>query len=213
MENIKNIFCIGRNYAKHAEELGNQIPKSPLIFSKPTGSLVKAENQDILFPSDRGPVHYEAEIVLFIGKEVGSTFEVEDVVDKMALGIDFTLRDEQTRLKEKGHPWLKAKGFKNAALVTEFWPFPGLNTCQETDFTLVQNGNEVQRGNIQNMMFDFHRIIKDCHDLFGLAPGDIIYTGTPEGVGQITAGDEYVLKWGEKEKGRFTVNKYERTGR
>jgi 2-keto-4-pentenoate hydratase/2-oxohepta-3-ene-1,7-dioic acid hydratase in catechol pathway len=205
MEEIRNIFCIGRNYAKHATELGNEIPSSPIIFSKPTHSLAKANGSKVLFPGGRGEIHHELEIVLSIGKEIPAEFEVEDVVGEIALGIDFTLRDEQAKLKEKGHPWLKAKGFKNAAIVTDFWSFPGVATCKETEFSLVKNGDVVQAGIITDMMFDFKRIIEECHYYFGLNKGDVIYTGTPEGVGAIEHGDEFKLVWGTEEKGSFIV--------
>jgi fumarylpyruvate hydrolase len=205
MEEIKNIFCIGRNYANHALELGNAIPTSPILFSKPTYSLVKADGSKILFPGDRGEIHHELEIVIHIGKEVTADFQVEDVVDKVALGIDFTLRDEQSKLKAKGHPWLKAKGFKNSAIITDFWDFPGIEACKAVDFSLLRNGNVVQLGNIKDMMFDFKQIIEQCNYYFGLTKGDVIYTGTPEGVGPIQHGDDFKLMWNDEEKGSFTV--------
>ncbi|WP_096435184.1 fumarylacetoacetate hydrolase family protein [Alteribacter populi] len=205
MEQIKNIFCIGRNYANHATELGNEIPSSPILFSKPTHSLVKADGKDILFPGGRGDIHHELEMVIYIGQEVTAGFHVEDVVEKIALGVDFTLRDVQSKLKAKGHPWLKAKGFKNSAVVTDFWDFPGIEICKETDFSLVKNANVVQVGNIENMLFDFKQLIEHCHGYFGLNEGDIIYTGTPEGVGPIQHGDVFRLMWGNDEKGRFPV--------
>jgi 2-keto-4-pentenoate hydratase/2-oxohepta-3-ene-1,7-dioic acid hydratase in catechol pathway len=205
MEEIKNIFCIGRNYAKHATELGNQIPSSPIIFSKPTHALAKANGEKIVFPGNRGEIHYELEVVIYIGKDISTEFQVDDVVEKMALGIDFTLRDEQSKLKAKGHPWLRAKGFKNAAVVTGFWEFPGVESCKQTTFSLLINNKEVQIGNITEMMFDFKRMIEECNQNFGLKKGDIIYTGTPEGVGAIHNEDEFRLVWGEEEKGRFIV--------
>ncbi|MDQ0253983.1 2-keto-4-pentenoate hydratase/2-oxohepta-3-ene-1,7-dioic acid hydratase in catechol pathway [Evansella vedderi] len=205
MDQIKNIFCIGRNYANHAKELGNEIPSSPILFSKPTHSLVKADGKSISFPKNRGEIHHELEIVLYIETEVPEIFEVEEVVSKMALGIDFTLRDEQAVLKEKGHPWLKAKGFRNSSVITEFWSFPGIDACTKTDFSLLKNGHTVQIGNITDMMFDFKEIIKQCNQYFGLGKGDILYTGTPEGVGAIKHGDTLALRWGNEEKGRFSV--------
>jgi fumarylpyruvate hydrolase len=205
MEEIKNIFCIGRNYANHALELGNAIPTSPILFSKPTHSLVKADGSSILFPSDRGEIHHELEIVIHIGKEFTGDFQVEDVVDQVALGIDFTLRDEQSKLKAKGHPWLKAKGFKNSAVITDAWKFPGIDACQAVDFSLLRNGNVVQLGNSKDMMFDFKQIIEQCNYYFGLNKGDVIYTGTPEGVGPIQHGDDFRLMWNDEEKGSFTV--------
>lgn len=205
MDNIKNIFCVGRNYADHAKELGNAVPTSPIFFSKPTHALVQADGSSILFPDNRGDIHHELEIVLFVKKQVEGNFELEDVIGKVALGIDFTLRDEQSKLKEKGHPWLKAKGFKNSAVITEFWDFPGLSACLDTDFSLKKNDTIVQVGNIKNMLFDCRRIIEECNDYFGLNEGDIIFTGTPEGVGPIRDNDTLQLFWGEELKGSFTV--------
>ena len=207
MKEIKNIFCIGRNYAKHAKELGNEVLTSPILFSKPTHSLVKADGEYITFPADRGNIHYELEIVLYIEKDIPVEFEVEDVVKNMALGIDFTLRDEQTTLKENGHPWLKAKGFRNSAVLTDFWEFPGEEICSNSNFSLIINGSTVQLGNTKDMIFNFKQIIEECNHYFGLSKGDIIYTGTPEGVGSIKNKDEFKLLWGDEEKGRFTVVK------
>ncbi|TMW73386.1 fumarylacetoacetate hydrolase family protein [Alteribacter natronophilus] len=202
MEQIKNIYCIGRNYASHAQELGNKVPKRPLIFSKPTHSLRKADGT-VELPADRGEIHYEAEIVLKIGRTPGDSFTVEEVVDAMALGIDFTLREEQTHLKEKGHPWLRAKGFKNAAVLTDFWDFPGTETCVTTEFSLVQNNDTVQSGKASDMIFDFQSLIAECRDCFGIGPGDIIFTGTPKGVGKTQNGDLFSLFWGNERKGEF----------
>src|SRR5699024_3655183 len=99
---IKNIFCVGRNYVKHARELGNDVPDKPMIFTKPTNSIIYADNQQIKFPRHQGEIHYEIEVVLYIGKEVTRPLQVDNIVTKMALGIDFTLRDVQSALKEKG---------------------------------------------------------------------------------------------------------------
>ncbi|MCD8510887.1 MAG: fumarylacetoacetate hydrolase family protein [Bacillus sp. (in: Bacteria)] len=205
MDIIKNIFCVGRNYADHAKELGNDIPSTPLLFSKPTHSLTKADGNTVQMPGERGPVHHELEIVLFINSKIPTKFSVEEVVGKMALGIDFTLRDEQEVLKKKGHPWLKAKGFPNAAVVTDFWDYPGTEHCKTVNFSLQKNGTTVQSGNIQSMLFSFHRIIEECNYYFGLGEGDIIFTGTPEGVGPVRDGDALQLFWGKEQKGSFTV--------
>ncbi|WP_017728741.1 fumarylacetoacetate hydrolase family protein [Halalkalibacterium ligniniphilum] len=206
MNEIKNIYCIGRNYAKHAVELGNAIPEKPILFSKPTRALTVAKGQTVLFPSNRGEIHHELEIVLHVSKDVKQGDHVEDVIDKMALGIDFTLRDEQSELKKQGHPWLRAKGFKSSAIVTDFWAFPGIEACRNTNFSLTKNGDIVQQGNIQDMMFNFQQIIEQISEAFGLGTGDIIYTGTPEGVGAIQSNDEFRFYWGEEEKGSFIVS-------
>lgn len=202
---IKNIYCIGRNYAKHAHELGNEIPEEQILFSKPTHALVYAEGQTIQLPKDKGDIHHELEIVLRVSQDVKKGDKVDDVVGHMSLGLDLTLRDVQSSLKEKGRPWLRAKGFKNSAVTTSFWNFEGTDSCNGVDFSLVINGEVVQKGNIKDMLHDFQAMIDECEECFGLGEGDIIYTGTPEGVGPLHSGDVCVLFWDDEEKGRFIV--------
>lgn len=203
---IRNIFCIGRNYANHAKELGNVIPDQPLVFSKPTNALSFADGRTINYPINQGEIHHELEIVLYIGQTIETNnFLVDDVVTKMALGIDLTLRDIQSELKQKGHPWLLAKGFKNAAIVTDFWNFPGEAHCKEKDFSLMCDDKVVQKGNISTMIFSFQTLLDYIHENFGLSKGDIIYTGTPEGVRPIVDKENYELWWGNELKGRFAV--------
>lgn len=204
---IKNIYCIGRNYKKHAEELGNEVPDKPLLFSKPTSALSEANGSVITYPNDKGEIHHELEIILYVGNEVKDGFKTDDIITKMALGIDFTLRDVQSALKKKGHPWLIAKGFRNSAIRTEFWDFPGEAKCKETDFSLIRNNETVQQGNTNALIFDFQTLLEYIHQEIGLSKGDIVYTGTPEGVGPIADKEEYTLKWGEEVKGSFIVSK------
>ncbi|WP_100406504.1 fumarylacetoacetate hydrolase family protein [Bacillus solitudinis] len=204
MSGINNIFCIGRNYAKHATELGNEIPDSPILFSKPTHALASASGHTLTFQKGKGEIHHELEIVLLIDRPVKKGDKLEDVVSKMALGVDLTLRDIQSDLKKKGQPWLRAKGFKNSAIITDFWKFSGVEQCE--NFYLVNNGRVIQEGNVQDMIFDFQSIIDECEDVFGLGTGDIIFTGTPEGVGPISDGDVFKMYWGEEEKGQFQVS-------
>ncbi|MUV36815.1 3-fumarylpyruvate hydrolase [Lentibacillus sp. JNUCC-1] len=166
---IQNIFCVGRNYAEHAEELGNTVPERPLIFTKPTHSAVTATGNKIALPHDSGSVHYEAEVVLYIGKDIEETVAVDEVFTHMALGIDFTLRDVQTELKNKGHPWVLAKGFKNAAVLTEFWSFPGEAACLGKTFSLVKNGATAQIGDMNDLIFDFTTLLTYINIHFGLA--------------------------------------------
>ncbi|MFC0561733.1 fumarylacetoacetate hydrolase family protein [Halalkalibacter alkalisediminis] len=200
-----NIYCIGRNYAKHATELGNAIPEEPILFSKPTHALVETKGQSIGLPWELGEIHHEIEIVLRIDREVKAGDRLSDVVSQMALGVDLTLRDVQSKLKEKGHPWLRAKGFRNSAIITPFWSFGGEEECEKTDFHLIKNGETVQHGNSKDMMFNFQAIMEECVQCFGLGEGDLIFTGTPEGVGPVTSGDHCRLLWGAEEKGQFTV--------
>jgi fumarylpyruvate hydrolase len=205
MNQIRNIYCVGRNYRLHAEELGNAVPTSPFLFSKPTHALVQADGKAIMLPGNQGEVHYETELVLHIACSYEPGMKVEDIVDKMALGIDFTLRDVQSELKKKSHPWLRAKGFPNSALLTSFHAFPGVAACQETDFALVKNGEQVQQGNTRDMLFDMQTIIEFTAEHFGLGEGDIIYTGTPAGVGPVADGDKLELLWGEDVWGTCTI--------
>lgn len=204
---IRNIFCIGRNYVNHAVELGNAVPDQPMVFSKPVNSLVYADGQEIGYPENRGEIHHELEIVLYIGEDItDDDVQVDKVVTKMALGVDLTLRDVQSELKKKGHPWLLAKGFKNAAIVTEFWDFPGEVACRKKNFSLLRDGEAVQEGNMTSMIFSFQTILAYIQANFGLKKGDIIFTGTPEGVGPIADGEKYELQWGEERKGSFTIH-------
>jgi|SRR5690625_528752 len=207
---INNIFCVGRNYRKHAEELGNTIPKEPIIFSKPTHSIVYAQGQQISYPLEDGEIHYEIEVVLRIKDQPkGNNFTVNDSISHLGLGIDLTKRDLQTKLKERGYPWLLAKGFKNAAILTDFWDFPGEEICKGVDFSLTKNGHIVQKGNISQLIFPFEKLLRYIHQHFGLKKGDIVFTGTPEGVGPISHGDFFEMWWGEERKGEFKVKTYE----
>lgn len=202
---IRNIYCIGRNYRLHAEELGNEVPKSPMLFTKPTHSLVETRGQEITLPAGQGDVHYEVEFVIHIAREYQPGMMVEELVDRMALGIDLTLRDVQSQLKQKGHPWLRAKGFRNSAIITPFRSFPGVAACQQIDFSLLKNGEQVQRGNIGDMIFDLQTIIDFTATHFGLGAGDLIYTGTPAGVGAVADGDQLQLIWGEELLGDCSI--------
>ncbi|SEM22219.1 2-keto-4-pentenoate hydratase/2-oxohepta-3-ene-1,7-dioic acid hydratase (catechol pathway) [Mesobacillus persicus] len=199
-----NIFCVGRNYANHAKELGNALPQQPVLFSKPSRAFVETNGQAISVPQHLGQVHYEIEVVLKIDREVKQGESVWDVVSQIALGLDLTLREVQKELQTKGHPWLRAKGFKHSAIVTPFWDIRE-QEAYNTEFSLLKNGNLAQKGQIKDMIFNLQTIIDECENCFGLGEGDIIFTGTPEGVGPLHSGDLYQLYWGKEEKGRFTV--------
>jgi fumarylpyruvate hydrolase len=205
MDRIRNIYCVGRNYRLHAEELGNAVPTTPFLFSKPTHALVEANGAEITLPANRGEVHHELELVIRISKTFEKGMKVEDVVDSMTLGIDFTLRDVQSELKKKSHPWLLAKGFPNSGVLGAFRTFPGVQACELVDFSLLKNGEQVQRGNIKDMLFNLQTIIEFSAANFGLGEGDIIYTGTPAGVGPVGNGDKMSMIWGEESVGEFTV--------
>jgi fumarylpyruvate hydrolase len=206
LDSIRNVFCIGRNYKLHAAELGNDVPSAPMVFSKPTHALAHMEGQAIALPGDRGELHYEAELVVRIGSNYDPKQPQISMIDGLALGVDFTLRSVQDELKQLGHPWLKAKGFKNSAPITEFIPFPGLAALTKEDFTLQINGSEKQRGNMTDMIFDLQTILVYCETHFGLGEGDIIFTGTPAGVGAVRHGDVFEVSLGSSLKGTFSVH-------
>jgi 2-keto-4-pentenoate hydratase/2-oxohepta-3-ene-1,7-dioic acid hydratase in catechol pathway len=202
---IRNIYCVGRNYAQHAAELGNAMPEKPMIFLKPTHSLVNMKGQAVKLPSDSGEVHYEAELVLRIGQDYRPGIRVDELADAMALGIDFTLRDVQDEVKKKGLPWFPSKGFLNSAAITDLTPFPGFEAVQRMEFMLRKNGQEVQRGKAGDMIFNLQVIVDFIGTLYGLGQGDIIYTGTPAGVGPVKDGDRLELLWGGESAGEITV--------
>lgn len=181
------IFCIGRNYVDHAKELNNPVPSEPLVFMKPPTALLRA-NKPFYHPDFSENIHYEVELVLKIdknGKCVNEQF-ASSYYSSIALGIDFTARDIQAKCKEKGHPWEKAKGFDNSAVLSEFHP---LDKNKPVVFSLKKNGVIVQNGNSEDMIFDFNKLIIHLTTYFTLQQGDIIYTGTPAGVGKIEIGD------------------------
>ncbi|MCY9664075.1 fumarylacetoacetate hydrolase family protein [Paenibacillus alginolyticus] len=204
-EAVRNIYCVGRNYRAHAAELGNDVPDQPMIFTKPTHALASMNGEELTLPGNQGEIHYETELVLHIAKPYTEGIQVDDIVDKYALGIDFTLRDVQNVIKKKGQPWLPAKGFLKSAPISTFRPFPGASKLAESNFQLRQNGQVVQNGNISNMIFDLQTIIDYIAKHYGLGAGDIIFTGTPEGVGPVHQGDRLELLWGEEVFGAVTI--------
>jgi fumarylpyruvate hydrolase len=205
MKEIRNIYCVGRNYVLHAKEMNSKVTATPFLFAKPTHALVTTDGGDVVLPGNRGEVHHELEVVVHIAKDYQVGMKVDEIVDEMALGIDFTLRDVQSELKQKGLPWLIAKGFKNSGLLTGFQAFPGTAAAEEVTFSLLKNAETVQHGQLKEMIFNLQTIIDFCGEHFGLAKGDIIYTGTPAGVGPVTTGDRLALKWGEETLGACTI--------
>lgn len=202
---IRNVYCVGRNYRLHAEELGNSVPSEPMIFMKPSHAIVPMDGSTIALPGGRGEVHYEAELVLRIARDYRPGMAVDELVDVMAFGIDFTLRDVQNKLKDKGHPWTAAKAFLNSAPLTPYTAFPGAADTAAEDFELRKNGEVVQRGNIGNMIFPLQEIVDYIAENYGLGEGDLIFTGTPEGVGPVATGDQLELLYGGRALGSCTV--------
>jgi acylpyruvate hydrolase len=184
------IICIGRNYAKHAKELNNEVPDHPMIFMKPPSALL-VNNKPFYYPEFTKDLHYELEIVLKIGKN-GKHVQPEfahQYYSEVALGIDFTARDIQAQCKKKGHPWEIAKGFDNSAVLSPFVSIDQLN-AKAIEFELHKNGKKVQHGNTKDLIFSFDDIIVYASKFFKLQMGDLIYTGTPEGVGPVKIGDK-----------------------
>lgn len=186
------VFCIGRNYAEHIAELGNERPESPVIFTKPATSLVSAAQRDIPFPRSGECPHYETEIVVLIGRE-GYPADAQDAVNWISgigAGLDLTLRETQNVLLPKGLPWDICKGFDHSAPVGTFSPFSGTaEDLRRLRFTGAVNGRICQRGDSSLMIFPIPELIMSIARYWRLLPGDLIFTGTPPGVGRLNPGD------------------------
>jgi len=186
------IICIGRNYTEHIEELANEKPKEPVIFLKPDSAII-LKNNPFIIPPFSDDVHYEVEVLVKIsrvGKHIDQKF-AHKYYNEIGLGIDFTARDLQSKLKEKGLPWEKAKAFDGSALISKFMPKEKFN-LNELSFQLFKNNQLVQDGNTANMLWKIDEIIAYVSKYFTLKIGDIIFTGTPAGVGKVAYND--VLK-------------------
>lgn len=200
-----NIYCIGRNYKLHALELGNEVPESPMVFTKPSHALAPMDGREITLPGHLGEVHFELEIVLRIGEGYALGAQADACVDAMALGLDLTLRDVQSKLKAKGHPWLAAKGFKASAPIGRWLPYPGTAALEQQSFTLLRNGEIAQQGCSRDMLFGVSELIRHIEEGYGLGPGDLIFTGTPAGVAALRDGDRLETLWGEEKLGECVV--------
>lgn len=194
------IICIGRNYAQHAKELGNEVPKEPVIFLKPETALIP-KGQPFFYPQHSQDVHYEAELVVRIdrvGKHIEEQFS-HRYYNSIGIGIDFTCRDIQSQCKAKGLPWEKAKAFDSSAPVSqEFIQLDQLSDPDDIEFHLLKNGEEVQRGSSKDMIFSIDRLISEVSKYFTLKIGDLLFTGTPAGVGPVSIGDTLEGFIGEK---------------
>jgi acylpyruvate hydrolase len=185
------IIAIGRNYAEHAKELNNPIPDKPVIFLKPDTALLK-DNKPFYIPDFSSDIHYELEVVLKIGKEGKHISEkfAHKYYEELGLGIDFTARDIQTAHKAKGLPWELAKAFDHSAAISNFIPKTDIENLYDLSFELKINNETRQNGNTRNILFSFEKIISFVSQYITLKKGDLIYTGTPEGVGQVKQGDK-----------------------
>jgi len=183
------IIAIGRNYTEHIEELNNERPTEPVIFMKPDTAILR-NNQPFFYPEFSQDIHFEVELLLKIckeGKFIQEKF-AHKYYEQVGIGIDFTARDLQSKLKEKGLPWEKAKGFNGSAPISDFVDKQNFD-LSNLNFSLQQNGEVKQNGNSSLMLYTFDQIISHVSQFFTLKKGDIIFTGTPKGVGPVTIGD------------------------
>ena len=199
------IICIGRNYADHAKEMNSPVPSSPMFFMKPDTAMLKDGN-DFYHPDFSDDIHYECELVVKInkiGKNIQEKF-AHKYYDQVTLGLDFTARDLQSKCKEKSHPWEIAKAFDNSAAIST--QFVSINELPEQiNFDLTKNGETVQQGTTADMIFSIDQLIAHVSTFITLKVGDLIYTGTPAGVGSINIGDKLIGSLEGKKMFEFEV--------
>ncbi|MEI2673708.1 MAG: fumarylacetoacetate hydrolase family protein [Chitinophagaceae bacterium] len=198
------IFCVGRNYSEHAKELNNEIPEAPVIFMKPPTAILKGK--DFYIPEFSSDVHYECELVYRVcknGKHIEPQFAGK-YIDAVTVGIDFTARDVQANQKKKGLPWEIAKAFDNSAVVGEFKPISELPDNQSVKFNMHKNATDVQIGDSAMMIYPIAELVAYLSKFFTLQQGDLIFTGTPAGVGPVAIGD--VLTGFLEGTKRFEIN-------
>jgi 2-keto-4-pentenoate hydratase/2-oxohepta-3-ene-1,7-dioic acid hydratase in catechol pathway len=184
------IICIGRNYAEHINELANERPSDPVVFIKPDSAVLPKEH-DFFIPDFTEEVHYEVEVLVKIkkvGKHIDPKF-AHTYYEEIGLGIDFTARDLQSKLKEKGLPWEKAKGFDGSAVIGKWLPKSAFKEVDRIEFSLLKNGETVQHGNTGHMLWKIDELLAYVSKFFTLKKGDVIFTGTPAGVGKIKPND------------------------
>jgi len=187
------IICVGRNYIDHVNELNNKIPEEPAIFLKPESALITGE-QVFIIPDFSREIHHEVELVLKVSRKGKNISEADAIryINEITTGIDFTARDIQDKLKEKRLSWELSKAFDKAAAIGEFLPLPSVGHPDQIAFRLLINNELRQSGNSKDMIFSFEKIICFISHYFTLEEGDLIFTGTPAGVGPVKSGD--VLK-------------------
>ena len=193
--NIARIFCIGRNYVEHVQELKNIIPTKPVIFIKPASCLVEP-GENIHFPKHGTQLHHEVEIVVQVGSE-GRVMREEEAlsfISAITVGLDLTLRDVQEELKKKGLPWEIAKAFEQSSPIGDFVPYDQSIDLKNISFGCKVNGIEKQKGNTNKMIFSIGKLLVELSKIWSLHPGDLIYTGTPSGVGPLKIGDSIEIE-------------------
>ena len=189
--NVGKIVCVGRNYAEHAQELGNEIPEKPVVFLKPASALIYS-GDSIVYPSFSEEMHHEAELVILIGKTIKDADKTEsaNAIIGYGVGLDMTLRDIQSNLKKKGHPWTIAKGFDTSAVISDFVSVDDFKLTLDEEIILSVNSNVRQKAKLKKMIFSPVDIVSYISSLMTLEEGDLIYTGTPAGVGLVAKGDK-----------------------
>lgn len=200
------IFCIGRNYAEHAKELGNAIPDDPVVFMKPKNALLQP-HMPFYYPEFTNELHYECELVLRISKN-GKYIQdkgANKYYDAVTTGIDFTARDLQQELKTKGLPWEKAKSWDNSAVVGSWIPIGEIPDRTDIRFSFRKNGDVVQQGHSRDMIHSFDAIVSHISQFFSINIGDLVFTGTPAGVGEVVVGDELEAFLGDKSLLKLSV--------
>ncbi|MCW8876641.1 MAG: fumarylacetoacetate hydrolase family protein [Kangiellaceae bacterium] len=188
------VVCVGRNYRAHAAELNNPVPKEPLLFIKPNTCLCPID-APIKLPDIDSSCHHELEVALLIGDKLTDASKEQVISSIVGVGIalDLTLREVQSNLKAKGHPWEKSKAFDCSCPVSIFEPIEGITDLNQLDFGMTKNGDFVQNGLVEQMIFSIPKLLQEISRHFTLLPGDIVLTGTPEGVGPLYSGDELVF--------------------
>lgn len=188
---IGKIVCVGRNYAEHAKELGNEIPEKPVIFLKPTSSVIYS-GDNIIYPSFSNEMHHETELVLLIGRKIkdADEKESEEAIIGYGLGLDMTLRDVQNELKKKGHPWTIAKCFDTSAVLSDFVLKENHQLTLNEEISLTVNGEIRQKEKLNMMLFPPVKVVQYISSLMTLEEGDLVFTGTPKGVSKVKRGDK-----------------------
>ena len=188
---VGKVVCVGRNYVEHAQELNNEVPTEPLLFIKPSSSLASMKN-DVNLPSRLGEHHYEAELALLIGDTINANTDINlhQHIAGIGVGLDLTLRALQSRLKEHGHPWEKAKAYDNSCIISSFLPVNSATQFNALQFSLSINQEVRQKASSSLMVFPIAELLKEISLYFTLRPGDIVLTGTPKGVGQLCHADQ-----------------------
>ncbi|GGK64343.1 fumarylacetoacetate hydrolase family protein [Amphritea balenae] len=195
---VGKVVCVGRNFADHAAELNNPVPTTPMLFMKPATAIVPlAEPFEV--PMDYGTVHFETEMAILIGQPLknANKHEIEDAIVGVGLGLDLTLRDLQSKLKERGHPWEKSKAFDGSCPLSVFVEPAAMGDLQDQQIRLTVNGELRQNGNSSFMLNKIFPLIAYMSHYFTLQPGDVVLTGTPAGVGAVNPGDQLLVELGD----------------